>query len=254
MIKVAAIIPARMKSTRFPGKPLAKICGLPMIEHVRRRALLCKTVDDVLVATCDKDIYSIVIEYGGHVCMTSDKHKRCTDRIAEASENLDVDIVINIQGDEPMIVPDMIDNLVSVFINDQDIDCINLISPIKSQEEFEDSNTVKIVINPEGFILYYSRSPIPSKAKATTDFDKYKQLGIIAFKKDALMNFTKLEPTPLEVIESVDMLRLLEHDYRIKASISNYITYGVDTPEDLKKVEMIMQKDYLCKKYILDFK
>lgn len=251
-MKFAAVIPARMASTRFPGKPLANICGLPMIEHVRRRVSMSKMIDYVIVATCDKEIYSKIIEYGGKACMTSDKHERCTDRIAEASKNLDVDVVINVQGDEPMISPKMIDDLIKIFKNDKNVECVNLISPIKSQKEFDDPNVVKTVVDKDGYVLYFSRSAIPSKWKNSEDFDKYKQLGVIAFSKNLLIKYTELKPTPLEKVESVDMLRLLEHGYRVKTSISNYKTYGVDTVEDLKKVERIMQNDSLCKKYLKD--
>jgi 3-deoxy-manno-octulosonate cytidylyltransferase (CMP-KDO synthetase) len=254
MAKIAAIIPARMASTRFPGKPLAKICGLPMIEHVRRRVSLCKMLNYVSVATCDEEIYSTVVSYGGRACMTSDKHERCTYRIAEAAEKLDADIVINIQGDEPLIVPDMIEDLIKKFLSDKNHQCINLISPINSDEEFEDPNVVKTVVDREGCVLYFSRSPIPAKWKTRTNFVKFKQLGVIAFKKDILLTFAKLKPTPLEIVESVDMLRLLEHGYKIKTMISNYTTYGVDRVEDLKKVEKIMHNDLLCKRYNTNFR
>jgi 3-deoxy-manno-octulosonate cytidylyltransferase (CMP-KDO synthetase) len=253
MVKIAAIIPARMASTRFPGKPLANICGLPMIEHVRRRVELCKRLDYVLLATCDEEIHSAVKDYGGNVCMTSDKHERCTDRIAEAAKDLDVDIVINIQGDEPMIVPDMIEQLIDIYDDNQTYPCANLISPITNKTEFEDPNIVKTVIDREGFVLYFSREPIPSMKKYSGKFDMYKQLGMIAFTKDFLITYTNLEPTPLEKIESVDMLRILEHGYKIKTGITNYISHGVDTVEDLKNVEAKMQKDPLCKEYVPDF-
>ena len=248
-MRIAAIIPARMASTRFPGKPLADICGLPMIEHVRRRVNMSKMLDYIIVATCDKEIYSKVTDYGGKACMTSDKHERCTERIAEASKNLDVDLVINIQGDEPMIHPNMIDGLVNIYTNEKNVNCINLISPINKQEEFNDPNVVKTVFDKDGFLLYYSRSAIPSNLRYNKSFGMFKQLGIIGFSKDLLNKFVKLEPTPLEKVESVDMLRLLEHGYRVRALISNYETYGVDTINDLKFVEKIMCKDSLYNEY-----
>ncbi len=245
-MKIAAIIPARMGSTRFPGKPLAKICGIPMIEHVRRRVSLCKKLDNVLVATCDKEIYSIVISNGGQACMTSNKHERCTDRIAEASKDIDADIVINVQGDEPMIMPNMIDKIIEKFVN-KEISCVNLISQIRNQSEFKNPNIIKTVIDQNGCVLYFSRSPIPSKWN--NEFNYYKQLGIIGFNKDLLLNFYNLKPTPLEIIESVDMLRLLEHGYSINTSISNSTSYSVDTIEDLNKVDNLMKEDVLYKKY-----
>jgi 3-deoxy-manno-octulosonate cytidylyltransferase (CMP-KDO synthetase) len=182
--------------------------------------------------------------------MTSEKHERCTDRIAEASQDLDVDFVINIQGDEPMTSPEMVEDLVKVLIGVDDLSCVNLISPIKKEEEFDDPNVVKTVVDKEGYVLYYSRSPIPSKWKAPGSFDKFKQLGIIAFSKDLLLMYPQLEPTPLEIVESVDMLRLLEHGYRVKTAVSDYKTYGVDTLADLQKVEDIMREDPLCKRYM----
>ena len=245
-MKIAAIIPARMESTRFPGKPLAKICDIPMIEHVRRRVSLCKKLDYVIVATCDEEIYSTVTSNNGQACMTSNKHIGCTDRIAEASKNIDADIIINVQGDEPMIMPDMIDDIIKIFDNEK-ISCVNLISYIKIQFEFENHNVIKTVIDKNGRILYFSRSPIPSKWNG--NFNYYKQVGMIGFKKDLLFTFNSLKPTPLEIIESIDMLRLLEHGYSINASISNYTSYGVDTTEDLIKVNNLMKKDFLYNKY-----
>lgn len=251
MSRVVAIIPARMASTRFPGKPLANIRGVPMIEHVRRRVALSKRVDEIIVATCDKEIYDEVIKHGGNASMTSDKHERGTDRIAEVASKLSADIVVNVQGDEPMIQPGMVDQVIEPLLDDPTICCVNLIASIKSKEDFISPNLVKIVKDINHFILYYSREPIPSMKKRVEDFNIYKQLGIISFRKDFLIKYTKLPPTPLEKIESVDMLRILEHGYHIKTvEVSNNSIYGVDTIEDLKMVERLLRNDPLCKEYM----
>ncbi|MHA2281173.1 MAG: 3-deoxy-manno-octulosonate cytidylyltransferase [Promethearchaeota archaeon] len=251
MSRVAAIIPARMASTRFPGKPLANINGLPMIEHVRRRVTFSKRVDEIIVATCDKEIYDEVIKHGGNASMTSDTHERGTDRIAEVASKLSADIVVNVQGDEPMLQPSMIDRVIEPLLSDSTILCVNLIAPIKNKDEYKSPNLVKVVKDLNDFILYYSREPIPSTKKSNEDFNIYKQLGIISFKKDFLLKYTKLPPTPLEKIESVDMLRILEHEYRIKTvEVPDYSIYGVDTVEDLKLVERLLKNDPLCEEYM----
>lgn len=250
MRKIVAIIPARMASTRFPGKPLAKILGLPMVEHVRRRVLLCKELSDVFVATCDKEIKDTIENLGGKVIMTKGSHKRCTDRIAEAARLLDADVIVNVQGDEPLILPQMISHVVEPLLADNKCKCVNLICPILTEEDFKNPNAVKTVLDEKGNVLYFSREPIPSPKKTMEPFKKYKQLGIIAFDRDLLLLYSAMKETPLERIESVDMLRLTENGYPIKAVITDKPLYGVDTPEELKRVEAIMKKDKLVKRYI----
>src|SRR3989338_2056650 len=216
-MKIIAIIPARMAATRFPNKPLALIAGLPMIEHVRRRVGLCPLVDQMIIATCDEEIRKIVEGFGGKVAMTSDKHERCTDRIAEAAVGVESDIVINVQGDEPLIQPDMLQKIIEPLIQDSSLLCTNLMCPIADEAEFTSPNAVKVVVDSHQNLLYASREPIPSRLKApSNDYLKWKQLGIIAFKSGFLQDFTKLNPTPLEQIESIDMLRALEHGYKIR--------------------------------------
>jgi 3-deoxy-manno-octulosonate cytidylyltransferase (CMP-KDO synthetase) len=250
MKKIVAIIPARMASTRFPGKPLADICGLPMIEHVRRRVLLCKQLSAAYVATCDKEIKKAVEKSGGAVIMTSAKHQMCTDRVAEAAEKLDADIIINVQGDEPLINPDIFPKIIKPMLEDNSCKCINLISPIIGDEEFKSPNAVKTTIDLKKNILFFSREPIPSNKKYSGTYKRYKQVGLIVFAKDMLAKFAKMKRTPLEIVESVDMLRLIENGYSIKAVIADEPSYGVDTPEDLSLVKGIMEKDPLYKKYI----
>ncbi len=250
MKKIVAIIPARMASTRFPGKPLADICGLSMIEHVRRRVLLCKQLSNVYVATCDKEIKELVEKSGGLAIMTSDKHQMCTDRVAEAAKSLDADIIINVQGDEPLINPDIFQRTLEPILKDDACKCVNLISPITSDKEFNSLNAVKTVLDLKKNILFFSREPIPSKKKYNGKYERYKQVGMIVFTKDLLVKFSKMKRTPLEIVESVDMLRLIENGYSVKAVIANESSYGVDVPEDLEIVKELMKKDPLYKKYI----
>jgi len=255
-MKIVGIIPARMGSSRFPGKPLEKICGIPMIGHVYFRSKMADLLDDVYVATCDKQIKDYIESIDGKAIMTSDKHKRASDRVAEALLKIEketgekVNIVVMIQGDEPMIFPEMINQSVEPLINDKKIVVSNLMAIIKSSQEHNDSNEVKVVFDKQKFALYFSREPIPSSKKEPNENHMYKQVCIIPFTRDFLIKFNKLEPTPLEIIESVDMLRVLEHGYKVKMILTKYDTYSVDTIDDLKHVEKLMKKDKLIKCYI----
>ncbi|EHQ36868.1 3-deoxy-manno-octulosonate cytidylyltransferase [Methanoplanus limicola] len=248
-MKIVGIIPARMGSSRFQGKPLVPICGKPMIEHVYRRSAMSLTLDDLYVATCDQEIYETVREFGGKAIMTSNCHERCTDRIAQAVENIEADIIVNIQGDEPLIFPEMIDQALEPLLSDSAIVCSNLMADINNEKDFEDPNEVKVVVDLDGFALYFSREPIPSRKKGSSDFVGLKQVCIIPFRRDFLFKYTKLSPTPLEIIESVDMLRAIEHGYKVKMVKTPYETYSVDTIEDLMHVEEIMKDDELFRKY-----
>ncbi len=254
-MKIIGIIPARMASSRFPGKPLAGILGTPMIGHVYYRSMMSKILDNVYVATCDDEISAYVESIGGQAIMTSDSHERCTDRIAEATEkiesmtNSEVDIVVNIQGDEPMLFPEMVDEALQPMIEDGTINTVSLMSSIVTREATEDENVVKVVVDQQGYALYFSREPIPSKAKSPVEVVAYKQVAIMPFRKDFLFTFNNLKPTPLEQIESVDMLRAMEHGYRVRMVPTDYDTYGVDTPDDLRFVEDLMKDDPLLKEY-----
>ena len=249
-MKVITVIPARMASTRFPGKPLADILGLPMIEHVRRRLLLCHEINDVIVATCDQEILDLVQSCGGHAIMTSDRHERCTDRVAEAVGSINADIVINVQGDEPLVNPEMIGPLLEPLKKEKELFCTNSMTKIDSDIEFKNSNVVKTVCDLKGNALYFSRESIPSPHKAgELYYKKYKQLGIIAFKIEFLKNFTKLKPTPLEQVESVDMMRAIEHGYKVRMVLSPFKGIGVDTPSDLEQATALMKQDSLFGKY-----
>lgn len=252
---VCGIIPARLASTRYPDKPLALILGIPMIGHVYYRSCMAESLDEVWVATCDEAIRDYVVSIGGRAVMTSDSHERASDRAAEAVvkiEELDgtrVDWAALIQGDEPMIVPAMIDELVRAGLQDEDAEYVNLVERIRSQEEFEDPNTVKIVADRQGYAMYLSREPIPSRKKYAGEVPMWKQLGMILFKRDALLSYAEMEPTPLEMIESVDMDRVLEHGKRLKLVETTVSTKAVDTPEDLQEVERLMRGDPMIRRY-----
>lgn len=250
-MKIIAIIPARMAATRFPGKPLADLLGLPMIEHIRRRVALSELVAETVVATCDREIYDVVSKAGGKAAMTSDSHVRCTDRIAEAARVLSADIVINIQGDEPLIHPDMLAALVEPLLREPDLQCTNLLTHITSEEEFNSPNEVKTVIDLKSNVLYFSREPIPSVKKAGGRVGmRLKQNGMIAFRKDFLATFSNLSPTPLEELESVDMMRAIEHGYKIRAVLSSTPTVSVDVPEELEIARGMLEKDALRSRYM----
>lgn len=254
-MNIVGIIPARMASTRFQGKPLAKILGIPMLGHVYFRSRMSMVLNDLYVATCDQKIIDYVQSIDGKAIMTADTHERASDRTAEAMLKIEsktgyrIDIVVMIQGDEPMVYPEMIDESVQPLINDERIMVSNLISALKTREEHEDPNEVKVVTDREGFAIYFSREPIPSWKKGAKTLPMLKQVCIIPFQHDFLIKFNQLEPTPLEIVESVDMLRVLEHGYKIKMIQTNKETYSVDTIDDLKRVEKLMKHDPLIKKY-----
>lgn len=248
-MKIIGVIPARMGSSRFPGKPLALICGIPMIEHVYKRSAMSHSLDDLYVATCDQEIFDTVIGFGGKAIMTDACHERCTDRIAEAVKDIDADIIVNIQGDEPLVFPEMIDAAIAPLIEDETVVCSNLMAIIDEDRDFEDPNEVKVVVNNQSDALYFSREPIPSKKKGAKGVKGYKQVCIIPFTREFLFTYTQLPQTPLEVIESVDMLRVLEHGYKVRMVSIDHVVQSVDTEDDRKRVEALMEKDLLFPKY-----
>ena len=253
-MNIITIIPARMGASRFPGKSMENICGIPMIEHVYLRADMINGVSATYVATCDDEIFQYIESIGGNSIITSDRHERATDRTAEAVQKIEestgnkIDVVIMVQGDEPLLLPEMFDDMIKCFLDD-DIKVVNLMSELKTEEEFLDPNEVKVVCDLDGYAMYFSREPIPSKSKWKGDVLKQKQLGIIAFTRDYLLKFSQMEQTPLEKIESVDMMRVLENGDRIKMLMTDVITIGVDTPNELSMVEKIMENDSLFKSY-----
>lgn len=255
-MNIIGIIPARLSASRFPNKPMSPILGMPMIGHVYHRSKMCARLNDVWVATCDDEIFSYVNSIGGKAVMTSDAHQRASDRVAEAVvkiEDMDgtnVDYVAMIQGDEPMLMPEMIDDLLRPVINDPTLKITNLVNEITTEEEFHNANAVKVVLDLDDFALYFSREPIPSQRKYSGVMPMWKQLGIILFERNILLEYTTLQPTPLEIIESVDMNRLLEHGRKIKMVKTKFRSCGVDVPADVEFVEKQLKTDPLVVKYM----
>jgi 3-deoxy-manno-octulosonate cytidylyltransferase (CMP-KDO synthetase) len=239
-----------MGSSRFPGKPIAKILGRPMIEHIYKRVAMSKSLDATYIATCDEEIRQIAEGFGAKVIMTSDTHERASDRVAEAVVYLDADLIVMVQGDEPMTHPDMIDTAVAPFKDDPKLGCVNLVRKIDHEADYLDANTIKVVMNQHNDALYMSRRPIPTIAKTGfANTAAYKQVCIIPFRRSTLYQYTHLTPTPLEQLESIDMLRLLEHGMQVKMVPTEYNTQAVDTPEDLARVEKLMAADPLLSQY-----
>lgn len=251
-MKVVAVIPARMGSSRFPGKPLASLLGLAMIEHVYRRTAMCSRLDATYVATCDVEIMDAVAAFGGRAVMTSSRHERASDRVSEAMDSIDADVVVMVQGDEPMIRPEMIDAALTPFgAHDDGVICVNLTARIATEMEFENPNTIKVVMDKENFAVYMSREPIPSRQRlAFTRLPAYKQVCIIPFTIEGLRLFNRLPATPLEEAESIDMLRFIEHGYKVKMVETHVATHAVDTEEDRRHVEMLLRDDPLTQHYI----
>ena len=245
-MKVLALIPARLASTRFPNKPLAQILEKSMLQHIVERVQLCKEIDQVAVATCDQEIIDHIQGLGHQAIMTSDRHERASDRCAEAvtklekSQNTKYDIVVMVQGDEPMTDPRMLSDVLRPFTDDPNLQVVNLYADIQPGE-FASTNCVKVVMDLVGNALYMSRAPIPVSMDGI-ERPSGKQLGLIAFRRQALQKFTELTPTPLEVNESVDMLRFLEHGIKIRMQQTIYRTHAVDIPSDIAEVERLMKQ------------
>lgn len=230
---------------------MAPILGIPMIEHVYRRTAMCALLDEVFVATCDEEIKEATEAFGGKVIMTSPDHQRASDRIAEAAGGLEADIVVMIQGDEPMVVPEMIDAALAPMLNDPAVACVNLAKRIASEEEYRDPNTIKVVMDRRGDALYFSREPVPTGHIASFGrIPVFKQVCIIPFRRESLLQFASLEPTPLEIAESVDMLRFLEHGYSVRLVETGVESHAVDTPADLARVQSLMGHDPLLERYL----
>lgn len=247
-MKIIGIIPARMGSSRFPGKPLAGILGRPMIEHVYRRAAQSRQLDALYLATCDPEIYDAVLRFGGTPVMTASTHERGTDRVAEAAAKVGggADFVINIQGDEPLLRPETLDLLGQAMLDDPKSESFNLASEIRTEDEFRDPNYPKIVCDTHGHAMYISREPIPTNRHTGSRVRKLRQLGIYGFQREFLEVFARLPQTPLEQAESIDMLRILEHGYRLRVVVCQQGAPMVDTPEDLRAVEALMKTDPLA--------
>lgn len=253
---IICIIPARMGSSRYPGKPLALIHGIPMVGHVYHRAKMSSTLDEVYIATCDQAIGDYAASIGAKWVMTKDTHERCSDRTAEAMLKIEAEtgkqpnIVLMLQGDEPMVTPEMIDMALEPFFSDPTVKVVNLMAPILTDEEHHSANTPKVVVDRAGNAIYMSREPIPSKKKWKGDtVPRYKQVCVMPFTREALLAFNELPPTPLEEIESIDMNRFLEHGHKVRMVLEHLETYPVDTPEDRTFVEGKMAGDPLLERY-----
>lgn len=237
-MKVLCVIPARYASTRLPGKPLADIAGKPMIQRVYEQAGLAKLPAKVIVATDSQLVLDAVKGFGGNVMMTASSHPTGTDRLAEVANAFpDVDVIVNVQGDEPFIAPESIDALAGAF-TDETLSMATL-KTVMEEDEYNSPAAVKVVTDQAGYALYFSRSLIPYPRTMPAGFLVYKHIGVYAYRRDFLLTFASLQPTPLERAESLEQLRALEYGYRIKVLESSYPCIGVDTEEDLARVNRL---------------
>jgi len=241
-----------MGSSRFPGKPLKKLLGISLIQHVFSRCRLCKGFERVVVATCDSEIADDIRSIGGEAVMTADTHERATDRVEEAIDKLalglaDDDLALMVQGDEILVTPKLLDEMIEAFSKTRP-SVVNLVSRLYRNEDHQDPNTVKVALAQDGRILYFSRAPIPSRARMP-DAPIYQQTGVIAFRAEFLKRFSRLPQTPLEKIESCDMIRVVEHGLPITAVVTEFETIGVDTEADRARAEQLLAKDAVTNLY-----
>jgi len=246
-LHIVAVIPARYASQRLPGKPLAEIDGRPMIRHVCERVARAGLVGRVLVATDDERIVAAVRGFGGEAVMTPADLPTGTDRVAFAARSIpEADIIVNVQGDEPLIPAAMIDEAIRPLIADPSIVCGTLVKKIATDEELQNPSVVKVVCNVQGDALYFSRSPIPY-ARDTRQQDRtaahtyYRHIGLYVFRRTFLLHLAGLAPTPLELAEKLEQVRILEHGYRIRATVTAHDSIAVDTPEDLERVRQLVR-------------
>lgn len=251
-----AIIPARWASTRFPGKPLAQIMKKPMIQWVVEQAQRASRISEVIVATDDDRIFEAVVGFGGTAVMTSQNHATGSDRIAEVASGLNCDIVVNIQGDEPLIPPENIDQVIACLARNPTLNVATLMMAVHESDEIIDPNVVKVVADQKGRALYFSRSAIPyhrdewkdgfpgniSKSKEEGMNRVFKHVGLYAYTRTFLLEFTQMDPTPIEQLEKLEQLRILEHGYPIQVEITEKVSMGVDRVEDLEKIERFLDK------------
>ena len=244
MMNAIGIIPARYGSTRFEGKVLKDLCGKPVIQHVYERAKKARMLDDLIIAADDERIVEAVKKFKGKVVITSKSHSTGTDRLTEVANAIDAKIIVNIQGDEPLISPLVIDDLVRAMQDDPTVSMATVVKKSRSLEEFRSPDVVKCVIDQKGYALYFSRQPIPALLKLEADNNFfYKHIGIYAYNKDFLFTFKKLSRSYLEKNERLEQLRALEAGYRIKAIETKFETVGVDTPEDLELAKHMLEKE-----------
>jgi len=253
-MKIVAIIPARYGSTRFEGKPLAEILGKPMIQWVYEGVCQSKLIDRVFVATDDHRILEAVEQFGGNGVMTSSTHATGSDRVAEVARKLRAEIIINVQGDEPLLRGSIIDKAIRPLLKDPSIPLSTLMTRIEEVKDWLSPNVVKVVVNQKGFALYFSRSPIPfprdlnvekllaasSRGKSPLPYRAFKHIGVYVYRRDFLLRYSKMKHTPLEKLEKLEQLRALQNGFLIKVTPVDYEPVCVDTPEDLKKVASIL--------------
>ncbi len=253
--KILAVIPARLASSRFPNKPMKHIHNIPMIGHCYIRSAMCKILTDCYVATPDREIYNYIKNIGGNAVMTSHKHVMCNDRVVEATEKLEkqkklkYDIIVNIQGDLPMVFPEMITNLIKPLIYNKDVETSTMAEEVLNNKEFYDRNRVKVIFGINNNAILLTREPVPSDFKYKSKFKKYKHVAIRAYKRNIFKKISKLKLSPIENIEGIDDIRLLENDIKIKVVLTSKITETVDNKKDLEKVISMMRSDSLLKKY-----
>lgn len=244
-MKIIGIIPARYDSKRFPGKVLADVAGKPLIQRVYEQAKKAKVLHDILVATDNEKIFKAVEKFKGKAIMTSSNCRSGTDRVAEAAKGLNGDIFINIQGDEPLIPPEVISKVAQALVEDRAIDIATVARRIVAQMELSNPNIVKVVIDNNGFALYFSRAQIPY-IRDSLELESVasvccKHIGVYAYRRNFLLDFVQMEQTPLEIIEDLEQLRVLENGYKIRVVITECDSVGVDTREDLEKVRKILK-------------
>lgn len=251
MKKVTAIIPARYASTRFPGKPLALLHGVPMIQHVCRRVAAAKLVDRVIVATDDQRILACVQGFGGEGMLTRTDHSTGTDRLAEVAGSLDTELIVNVQGDEPLIQPQMIDQAIRPLIDRTDIAMGTLAARLSRVEDFHNPNVVKVVRDLAGFAMYFSRAPIPwprdlksaEFAEHLLQLPVWRHVGLYVYRRSLLLDYPSWPESPLEQLECLEQLRALERGVRLYVAETEWESHGVDTPADLKRVEILMDQE-----------
>ncbi len=245
-MKITAIIPSRFDSSRFQGKPLALICGKPMIQMVYERARSAKNINRVIVATDSQKIFDVVKGFGGEVVMTSDECRSGTDRVAEAAEILRLDendVIVNVQGDQPLMHPECLDELVRPFIDKPNLEISTLAFRIVKEKEIIDPKDVKVVIDNNGYALYFSRSTIPFDQDHNENINYYKHLGFYAYTYSFLQKFRDMPAGKLEKIEKLEQLRVLEYGHKIKIVITKYDSPEVDVPKDITIIEEIINKN-----------
>jgi 3-deoxy-manno-octulosonate cytidylyltransferase (CMP-KDO synthetase) len=245
--QVVAIIPARYASTRLPAKPLADLCGKPMIQHVVERARRARLVDRVIVATDHEAIASAVQSFGGEVAMTAPELASGSDRVAAVARTLDAEIIVNVQGDEPLVDPDMIDQAIAPLLADPAILSGTIVRAIEDGADVHNPNVVKAILDERGFALYFSRSPIPFQRDASPEtwhlhHRYYKHFGLYVYRRAFLLEYAGWPATPLEISEKLEQLRILERGYRMKAAVTTHDSIPVDTAEDAERVRAILQR------------